>query len=553
MKQFYISCNESRIEHNRSFYGSFSLGPFEGGQSLTIANALRRTLLSELKGLAIVSIQIEGVLHEYSSLPGVKDSVLDILLNLKEIHFFSKMPPHTNLSMLPQIGYLRVRGPGIVRSSDLKLPPFIQLVDPEQYIATLAEDGFLNMKFVISEGKNYIIQKLAKKQTSSPKVPFTKDFSGKAEKPFYLSPDSLNTNNFNKEFDNTNFALLPEASIVKPMGSKLNGENSIIQKRSFLLKKMKQLTGTHFSSLVIPLVWQSQNNTSKKGKAFLRSGAGDPLKGQKQDGLSGSGTTLKRLTQSSLNARPYAVLSSKVPSAKKNPRNEKQKYDSDFSMKVPLANSNPLTLDSVFAPVTKVNYIIEYSEHKTVETSFLYSEEINELFNYLKPLKSVNPTDKKKGSERSFRPKKRLNSSLTEILELKKLLTSINLSNEYVKPSSLKHNVIIEIWTNGSIHPREALYQGLKNLVKVFSNLFNVPSIVETQNIVSEVEKLTHKNQKLKQTKNSHLQLARGLSKTFSGAEGLKKTETLSPFNIIPLNNTCFSSNYTILSLFKNN
>lgn len=549
MKQFFISCKESRIEHNRSFYGSFCLGPFEGGQSLTIANALRRTLLSELKGLAIVSIQIEGVLHEYSSLPGIKDSVLDILLNLKEIHFSSQMPSYANLSMLPQIGYLRVRGPGIVRASDLKLPAFIQLVDPEQYIATLAEDGFLNMKFVISEGKNYIIQKLAKKQKKS------KGLSVKADKPFYLSPETLNKSPLNKELDNPNFEWN-------------SGEKNITKKRSFLLKKIKQLTGIQISSLHPSFIKQFQNEKKKNSSYFL--------------------------------------------------------------------NSNPLTLDSVFAPVTKVNYIIEYSEHKTVETSFSSSEEINKLFNYLKPLKSVNlednsnlnSTNKLSSSlssvssslnnnrgqnktnvqkllsytnlDQSSLPKNQtslsfliasnssqinskpnqsflslteksvfaskasshkqkttslvqssiLNSSLNEILEIKNSLTSINLSKEYVKPSSLKHNIIIEIWTNGSIHPREALYQGLKNLVKVFSNLYNVPGVLKTPILNANMVLSQAKDHLCEEPLGTKLQHSKVL-KSYSSSQKMK---TLSKnLNIIPLNNTLFSSNYTILSLFLKN
>jgi DNA-directed RNA polymerase subunit alpha len=151
MSQFFISCKESRIESNRSFYSSFFLGPFDPSESLTVANALRRTLLSELPGIAIISVEIEGAPHEYSNIPGVRDSVLDILLNIKEI-VLKKL----SKNMRPQVGYLRVRGPGIVRASDLRLPPLIQCVDPEQYIATLSEDGFLNMKFIIDEGKNYV-------------------------------------------------------------------------------------------------------------------------------------------------------------------------------------------------------------------------------------------------------------------------------------------------------------------------------------------------------------------------------------------------------------
>ncbi len=152
-QMLFISCKESRIEHARSFYGCFYLGPFLPGQSLTVANALRRTLLSDLKGLAITSVEIEGALHEYSTLPGIRESVLDILLNLKEIVF------KTNKELTkPQLAYLQVRGPGVVRSGDLKLPIGTQCVDPNQYIATLAEDGILNMRVKIQQGKNYRIQ-----------------------------------------------------------------------------------------------------------------------------------------------------------------------------------------------------------------------------------------------------------------------------------------------------------------------------------------------------------------------------------------------------------
>nr|ALO20846.1 alpha subunit of RNA polymerase [Chlamydomonas nivalis] len=156
---FFIYCKEARIESHRSFYGSFSLGPFEAGQSITIANALRRTLLSELKGLAITSAEIEGAFHEYATLPGVRDSILDILLNLKDIVLKSinygnkkKGTSYTATFKNEQRGYLKSRGPGIVTASDLKLPPGIQCVDPDQYIATLSEEGILNIKFNINEG-----------------------------------------------------------------------------------------------------------------------------------------------------------------------------------------------------------------------------------------------------------------------------------------------------------------------------------------------------------------------------------------------------------------
>jgi DNA-directed RNA polymerase alpha subunit len=145
---YQMSCKENLILNNRSFYSSFYLGPFDSGQSITIGNALRRTLLSELNGLAITAVEIEGVTHEYSNMVGVKDTVLDILLNLKEI----VLKQNYRLDILGGVGFLQVRGPGVVRACDLKLPSYFLCVDPDQYIATLSEDGILNMKFYISSG-----------------------------------------------------------------------------------------------------------------------------------------------------------------------------------------------------------------------------------------------------------------------------------------------------------------------------------------------------------------------------------------------------------------
>jgi DNA-directed RNA polymerase subunit alpha len=146
---FFISCKECRIENPRNFYGCFYIGPFKPSQSLTVANALRRTLLSEFAGVAITSVYIEGATHEFQTLPGIRDSVLDIILNLKEIVLKS-----TAVMKKPLLGYLQVRGPGVVRACDLKLPAILKCIDPNQYIATLSHDGNLSLKFTICEGSN---------------------------------------------------------------------------------------------------------------------------------------------------------------------------------------------------------------------------------------------------------------------------------------------------------------------------------------------------------------------------------------------------------------
>lgn len=148
---FQISCKECRVEHLRSFYGCFVLGPFEAGQSLTIANTLRRTLLSDVPGLGMRSVEIAGAEHGFAPLQGVQESMLDLTLNLRQLVF----RPGKDYDGRPCQAYLNVRGPGKVQARHLQLPPSVQCVDPDQLIATLMEDGQLKLKGWIESGKNY--------------------------------------------------------------------------------------------------------------------------------------------------------------------------------------------------------------------------------------------------------------------------------------------------------------------------------------------------------------------------------------------------------------
>jgi len=145
-----VACVDSKIEKNDLFYGKFQIGPFESSQALTVANSLRRTLMSDLASLRIVAVQIEGISHEYTSLNGVNESILDILLNLKKIVFSSRFQYNH-----PQVGFLRVEGPGSILAKDLKLPISLQIINPDQHIATLSYNGALNIKLFICQGKNY--------------------------------------------------------------------------------------------------------------------------------------------------------------------------------------------------------------------------------------------------------------------------------------------------------------------------------------------------------------------------------------------------------------
>jgi hypothetical protein len=152
MNSIYMTCQRSIILNNRNFYSCFHVGPFNASQSLTVANSLRRTLLSELNGVAIIALEIAGVFHEYSNIVGIKDSVLDINLNLKEIVLKTNLK--TNFTH--GFGFIQARGPGVVRARDIKLPSFVLCVDPNQYIATLSDEGIISIKLHISMAKPYL-------------------------------------------------------------------------------------------------------------------------------------------------------------------------------------------------------------------------------------------------------------------------------------------------------------------------------------------------------------------------------------------------------------
>lgn len=159
MTKFEIECIESTTDGARDHYSKFCLDPLEQGQGTTLGNALRRTLLSDLEGTAIVAVRIAGVSHEFSTIPGIREDVLEILLNLKEVVLKSQIKS-------PNVGRLRVQGPAIVTTNDLELPSEIELVDPNQYIATICGNNILEMEFRIETGKGYNLIERSVDETS---------------------------------------------------------------------------------------------------------------------------------------------------------------------------------------------------------------------------------------------------------------------------------------------------------------------------------------------------------------------------------------------------
>jgi DNA-directed RNA polymerase subunit alpha len=145
---FQVECVESKIEKDYSQISRFVIEPLERGQGTTLGNALRRVLLSNLEGAAITAVRIAGVSHEFATVPGVREDVLDILLNMKKVVL-------KTYSSQPQIGRLFVQGPATVTVEQFELPSDVELVDPAQYIATLSPGAVLEMEFRVEKGKGY--------------------------------------------------------------------------------------------------------------------------------------------------------------------------------------------------------------------------------------------------------------------------------------------------------------------------------------------------------------------------------------------------------------
>ncbi len=130
-------------------YGHFWAQPFERGFGTTIGNALRRVLLSSIEGAAVTAVKIEGVLHEFQSIPGVVEDATDIILNLKQIPFRLN-------GDAPKAIYLRADQPGVVTSGMIEADSDVEVLDKDVYIATISEGGKLDMEMRLKKGRGYV-------------------------------------------------------------------------------------------------------------------------------------------------------------------------------------------------------------------------------------------------------------------------------------------------------------------------------------------------------------------------------------------------------------
>lgn len=142
----YLECDYETLTDK---YGRFSAQPFERGYGITVGNALRRILLSSITGAAVTNVRIQGVLHEFSTLPGVVEDVTDIILNLKSI-------PLKLTGTETKTITLKKEGPTEAKASDIVHDSDIEILDPEIHIASLDKDGKLDIEMIVRNSKGYI-------------------------------------------------------------------------------------------------------------------------------------------------------------------------------------------------------------------------------------------------------------------------------------------------------------------------------------------------------------------------------------------------------------
>ena len=148
MNDISIVCLKSEKIQSGACHGQFVINSLRPGQGITIGNQLRRVLLSDLGGVAISAVRIAGITHEFSTIPGVREDILEILLNLKGIVLKSKTKD-------TQFGRLKIQGPSVVTADLIQLPSELEIVNPNHYIATISTSNILEIEFKFEYGTGY--------------------------------------------------------------------------------------------------------------------------------------------------------------------------------------------------------------------------------------------------------------------------------------------------------------------------------------------------------------------------------------------------------------
>lgn len=151
-----LICIESYIDKDRNHYGNFLIEPLELGQGITLGNALRRTLLSDLTGFAITGARINNLKHEFAVVEGLREDILEVLLNLKEIVFKSSYFSVSQKKETKLKSFINIQGPIVITAGMLQLPKnSLKVINPNQYICTIVDNSYFYLEVDIENGKGY--------------------------------------------------------------------------------------------------------------------------------------------------------------------------------------------------------------------------------------------------------------------------------------------------------------------------------------------------------------------------------------------------------------
>jgi DNA-directed RNA polymerase subunit alpha len=147
-QQLSIKCVNTTTDSDGSIYGKFVMEPLNQGYGTTVGNSLRRVLLSSLKGCAITSVRVEGITHEYTTVPGVVEDVLNIMLNLKGVVLKSSLDEE-------QVLRLDMSRPGPITAGDIECPPSVKIINPDWHICTINDGGSIRAEMTCNVGVGY--------------------------------------------------------------------------------------------------------------------------------------------------------------------------------------------------------------------------------------------------------------------------------------------------------------------------------------------------------------------------------------------------------------
>ncbi len=553
MPHLIFSCLESRTEDNGALFGRYLLGPLRIGQATTVATALRRALLSEVQGIGITAVEIVGASHQYSSIKGVRESVLDIILNLKQIVLRG-----TTVHDLPAIGYVDIQGPGVVTANDLILPNGICCVNSNQLIATLSTNGLLKIKFVVSVGKSRLTpytdsahflsetvfkpktrlgesgklplhrrkklrqtgDTLSEQQRYEPQNSFTESkevsFTLREKRAWLISKlhtivwgreNNIILYNKKRRSNMSSVALvqgvensymypyqgpssLAEGATSKTRDSETS-ESEIFSKEGILSTNKKELSSLNASTSALKR-GLSISSSSLKNRFFKGVQDSETLKGasyrlevqqtgplfSKSEGMtikpsdvqslipttSRMPEVAKDLKQKEINLFPLKEKHTSIEAAK---RFNKRLYDLQVDASIK-ETGRPIFFGK---PVGKFPSNL-LREGMGIGVFNEMSDEANSLEGVSLTREAPKASRAEKDGQMLQRPKPLLSRSVLPIdpnfTPITRVNFAIQMDEQWQEP---RERIILEVWSNGSIHPRKAIHEAATNLVYVFSLL----------------------------------------------------------------------------------